>query len=762
MENNTLIFLSFWAINGELNLDRLKEQLDRMKECGIQGTIFHPRYYPGKPEYMSREYLDILSEIILTAKDLGLEFWIYDENGWPSGSADGHVLENFPDSRCEWLEYNEGKVVRKSRPGINTFERKQVEYFIEYTYEGYKRGLYPEAFAYVTGFFSDEVGFLDGHGASMDMGGIPWCKEAALRYEKTYGEPFEKISHLLFAEEEGCQEVRSRYWQMLSDILAESFYDSVNNWCNKNGKRYTAHLKGEENLFFQTSCSGSAFRCLSAVNMPAVDALERYSGNHYYPRVASSVSRQFSDGQCLAEAAGGSGWGYSPENLSAYVDWLAESGINRIAFHLWQYEKNSHSVRDWPPDIPCGLTWRKAFASILGKLREKWKDKIIGQNPILLIAPERGVMAEFNPKEAMLINEHNGAGTPDSNAGRISRNFEEFVEHCYSMGLRFDVSSERLVEEYGYVDKGQFYLGKCAYEAVICGNGALFLLNSVCADIKNAGIWYEADEWIWRYAHHGGNQILLENKKIELPWLPDSRVSQETIKTGWTIRMQDEAQSVCVAGARLEREQRGDFYYYWIPAGIAQECMRSGKIPIEIVTDDKVEESPFVFLEGDFLVKSDNGYQEKDKRQWECEGNFYLTQTEGAAIKTENLTESGFPFCGTYVELESLVYVDAGGTLEVDAKRLHADCIQVFLDNQESGYCWGPSWKLENLSPGIHKARIRLYPSTYNMYGPHHYIEGDRHLTSPMQYSGEKGFADADDAPEFTLIKNWNFVRFGI
>lgn len=98
----------------------------------------------------------------------------------------------------------------------------------------------------------------------------------------------------------------------------------------------------------------------------------------------------------------------------------------------------------------------------------------------------------------------------------------------------------------------------------------------------------------------------------------------------------------------------------------------------------------------------------------------------------------------------------------MDTERLHADCIQVFLDNQESGYCWGPSWKLENLSPGIHKARIRLYPSTYNMYGPHHYIEGDRHLTSPMQYSGEKGFADADDAPEFTLIKNWNFVRFGI
>ena len=71
---NSLKLLSFWAINGELCGPKLRRQLDEMKSLGMQGTIFHPRYYPGRPAYMSKEYLQQLSETILYAKKLGLEF----------------------------------------------------------------------------------------------------------------------------------------------------------------------------------------------------------------------------------------------------------------------------------------------------------------------------------------------------------------------------------------------------------------------------------------------------------------------------------------------------------------------------------------------------------------------------------------------------------------------------------------------------------------------------------------------------------------
>ena len=49
---------------------------------------------------------------------------------------------------------------------------------------------------------------------------------------------------------------RYRYWQILSDILADSFYRPVNEWCVRYGKRYTAHLKGKrKSLFFRLAAA---------------------------------------------------------------------------------------------------------------------------------------------------------------------------------------------------------------------------------------------------------------------------------------------------------------------------------------------------------------------------------------------------------------------------------------------------------------------------------------------------------------------------
>lgn len=57
----------------------MKEQLNQMKGVGLAGTIFHPRYYTGRPSYMGKEYLGILSELILYAKEIGMEFDVTEE-----------------------------------------------------------------------------------------------------------------------------------------------------------------------------------------------------------------------------------------------------------------------------------------------------------------------------------------------------------------------------------------------------------------------------------------------------------------------------------------------------------------------------------------------------------------------------------------------------------------------------------------------------------------------------------------------------------
>jgi hypothetical protein len=117
----------------------------------------------------------------------------------------------------------------------------------------------------------------------------------------------------------------------------------------------TGHLKGEESPVFQLPYTGSCVQILKNIMIPGIDALERDAGNNFYPRLACSVANQFGDGECLAEAFGGSGWGICPDDIINYCDWLTSHGLNNIVFHINQYVLKSKAIRDWPPSFPCHI-----------------------------------------------------------------------------------------------------------------------------------------------------------------------------------------------------------------------------------------------------------------------------------------------------------------------------------------------------------------------------------------------------------------------
>jgi len=85
--------------------------------------------------------------------------------------------------------------------------------------------------------------------------------------------------------------------------------------------------------------------------------------------------------------------------------------------------------------------------------------------------------------------------------------------------------------------------------------------------------------------------------------------------------------------------------------------------------------------------------------------------------------------------------------------------------NGFDGWCWGPDWTVRMPAPlpaGRHKIVIHLTPSTFNRYGPHHHVDGDRPIVSPAQYQYVKNFADRPDAPANTRMSAWHFKPFGI
>ena len=129
-------------------------------------------------------------------------------------------------------------------------------------------------------------------------------------------------------------------------------------------------------------------------------------------------------------------------------------------------------------------------------------------------------------------------------------------------------------------------------------------------------------------------------------------------------------------------------------------------------------------------------------------------------IDCADLVGAGFPFCRDGVAVSALRYVNADGMLKLGQPDADAAFVKA---GDIAQWVWGEDWRVKtNLPEGFHPVTLRLIPSTFNTYGPHHYYQGDRHLTSPAQYTGEKNFADAADAPDFTHVPQWHLVRFGI
>ena len=99
--------IPFWSWNNYLDEGELCRQIEEMKSAGIGGFIMHAR--TGlKEEYLGEKWFSCIGACLKKAKELGMEAWIYDENGWPSGFVGGKLLEN-EEFRARFLEYSAGE-----------------------------------------------------------------------------------------------------------------------------------------------------------------------------------------------------------------------------------------------------------------------------------------------------------------------------------------------------------------------------------------------------------------------------------------------------------------------------------------------------------------------------------------------------------------------------------------------------------------------------------------------------------------------------
>ncbi|WP_350348868.1 hypothetical protein ABIQ69_02725 [Agromyces sp. G08B096] len=782
-------FSTLWAVNGALDAIELRAQLDDFVAAGLDGVVFHPRFYPGRPPYLDDEYLAIVSRLVLDAHDRGLEFWIYDENGWPSGTVGGLMLERHPGLRQQWLELQpdagqpalhrfthderEWALVVRHGEGVDYLAPDLADRFIDLCYRRYADGLAPEAMARVAGFFSDEPEFGLGH-AQHELsahGAVPWTPDLPEQYAGRHGRDLIADLPSLFGDGADAETVRTDFWELVTDLFADRYLARLDTWCRERGLRFTAHVKGEEHPLFQLPTVGSLGTISRAIGMPGIDALGRHPVNDFYPRQASSVARQFSDGRAMAEAFGGAGWGAGPADLERYLGWLGGHGITDFVLHLSQYRLDSAAIEDWPPSHPRHVSWSGAYREVLDAVRARLAAAPRPPADLLVVVPQRGLARRYEPWEFVATNVHDAHDFPATPAGEVNAAFLRLVERLSAAGEAYEFADERTVEQWARADDGCLALGASRYRRVIVAPGAAIddaasaLIAPFLADeplpedparpergafepapalTLHAGV--DRRPLSWRLASTPRNELVLEPVRAhDGVW--EAEIESSTFDGPFELRFADEPRELHWNGARVGTVSRGEYGHgvrVRLAAGrVGRLRFRADGVPPGTV--------PRAWAVGGFRVAA--SVRETRGALLALDGGFRLARPRREV--SGELAADGLPFAFEPVEVVTEVDVPVGASALRFAGGL-ADAAWISVGGEPGVWRWGEGgWEVPVGRTGLVEVGMRLVPSSFNRYGPHHHYLGDPVVVSPAQMRGIRNYADLDDAPEATHVPYW-------
>lgn len=89
--------MPFWFWNDRLDKKKLKHQIEEMQDKGVEGFVLHPRIgIPEQTTYLSDKFMEYVAFAVEEAHKRNMHVILYDEAMYPSGAANGKVVEYNP------------------------------------------------------------------------------------------------------------------------------------------------------------------------------------------------------------------------------------------------------------------------------------------------------------------------------------------------------------------------------------------------------------------------------------------------------------------------------------------------------------------------------------------------------------------------------------------------------------------------------------------------------------------------------------------
>ncbi|MGI6742158.1 MAG: glycosyl hydrolase [Eubacteriales bacterium] len=416
-----------WIWNSQIDDNETKKQIDQMEEAGIKSFYILPepkdfRPYTSKtdmsPDYLTPEFWECVDYAIKYAVEKGMTVWLYDEGGWPSGSActqinrslsgagrkciqsESIMLESgkpFHEIKClsafkhnTDIRINFGDVFDNDttvdvyravelsgKYNTDIADSRVCEKFIQLTHEGYKKIAGDEFGKSIPLIFDDEPG----------LERYPWTDGFKDEFMKRYGydicDYLPYITNKMKCSTEKQVQACCDYRRIIGQLVNENFFRPIQNWCHKNNIASAGHLNLEHNTagFVGSMAYGNPMNCLRSFDIPGVDVIWRQlwinpetRNDHcidFFPRYASSAAAQTGSREALAECLAVYGDGVTLDQIRGIVNSLAVRGINLFNFFGLSYgKKQGYRLVERPTFDPLkpGFKNLKRLNTVLARL----------------------------------------------------------------------------------------------------------------------------------------------------------------------------------------------------------------------------------------------------------------------------------------------------------------------------------------------------------------------------------------------------------
>ncbi|WPP43237.1 glycosyl hydrolase [Paenibacillus hunanensis] len=547
--------IPFWSWNDRMEPEEIRRQVREMKQAGLGGYIMHARAGLETP-YMGDEWMDCIAAGIDEGHKLGMRVWCYDENGWPSGFADGVVpalgldyqqkwlkLERLQTkevnsgvnpsadedfSTIAWYRWQDGHYVQLPSEQrhvaelrlyydinpyyIDTLDANVVRAFIESTYERYADRFAEHFGQAVAGIFTDEPQY--------GRNQVPWSFTLQQRYQEAYGMDLLQDLPLLFLEGTGHEEIRYRFWQLATQLFSQSFMQQIGDWCQEKNIRLTGHVVCEDHLTAQTGAVGDAMASYEYMQVPGIDWLGRFIDNPITPKQVSSVAHQLGQKFVLSETFGCSGWNVSFADLKWIAEWQYVHGINLMCQHLQGYSLRGIRKRDYPPSLYYQQPWWSQyhqFNDYFGRLSMLMAESTV-EADILLLHPIRSSWLVYtHPVEGADEAIARGTQLGVERGERINQDFVQISEWLGALHYGHDYGSESIIEHHGRIEGKQLVIGQAAYGTVILP--PMLTIGSTTLEL------------LLRFSEQGGRILALGALPEMVDGKPDERLSELELRT---------------------------------------------------------------------------------------------------------------------------------------------------------------------------------------------------------------------------------------